>query len=596
MNHELRIMIFVLFMILASIFLIHPVYAQTPAASPTILQPTTYNLPTYIPPTSPIYTDLLVNNLFHTFSCLAIGQSIIGEPCLTYRVTKNAQGAIQSIPMLSSVNLSGGALGAVTGVVASLYLNPPVRTADYLASVGQDFGIVKEAHAQVGGSGEAVISPILGLWQVSRNIAYVIMIVIFVIIGLMVMFRNKINPQTVITAQAALPGLVIGLILITFSYFLAALLADTAFIGTNLVGSYFSAVINKPPQDLAKNMSSYSVLDIFTGFTATVNPGTLSNGVNTVMSVIDKAGGLPATIIHTAIEFLAYQYGSQAGPVILLPAGLAICGALAGPTLGTSLPACAAVYGISAPIVGGISALLKALADPNGTISLALTVLMVFILIYTMLRLALRLINNYLTIIFLVITAPFQLLFSSLPGRQGLATGWILNMLANILAFPAVLAVFYFVAFILNQPVPPFIISGANHINNNGLIPSAYALDIVGTSTFPLFGGIDLGFVKLLLAFGALMATPAIPDIINRSIGRLGQAGQLIGQEVGGAYGAGQRYVGQAGQAPGQIGKDIGGVQGLASTTTIDETFSAKGVSQGQIRRRSVGPISRIRM
>src|SRR3989344_250750 len=71
----------------------------------------TWKVGEVVPPTSPIYTDLLVHNMFHTFSCLAVGQSIIGQPCLTYQITKNAQGAIQGIPVLSSANLAGGTLG-----------------------------------------------------------------------------------------------------------------------------------------------------------------------------------------------------------------------------------------------------------------------------------------------------------------------------------------------------------------------------------------------------------------------------------------------------------------------------------------------------
>ena len=97
------------FYILHFTFYIPPAFAQT--STPSAVQSTVYSLPSTVQPTSPLYTDLLVNNMFHTFSCLAVGSSVIGQPCLTYQVTKNAQGAIQSVPVLSQVNLSGGALG-----------------------------------------------------------------------------------------------------------------------------------------------------------------------------------------------------------------------------------------------------------------------------------------------------------------------------------------------------------------------------------------------------------------------------------------------------------------------------------------------------
>ena len=151
--------------------------------SPTLAQAP---IPSYVSPASPIYTDLLVHNLFHSFSCLAVGSSVIGKPCLTYQ---------NGIPVLSQVNLQGGALGAGTSLIGLLYKHPPVRTVDYLASVGQGFGFVKAAHAQVSGSGAGVLNPILNLWQASRNIAYVFMIIIFVVIGLMVMFAKPALQQ-----------------------------------------------------------------------------------------------------------------------------------------------------------------------------------------------------------------------------------------------------------------------------------------------------------------------------------------------------------------------------------------------------------------
>jgi len=42
----------------------------------------------------------------------------------------------------------------------------------------------------------------------------------------MIMFRIKINPQTAITIQLALPKLIITLLLITFSYAIAGFMID----------------------------------------------------------------------------------------------------------------------------------------------------------------------------------------------------------------------------------------------------------------------------------------------------------------------------------------------------------------------------------
>lgn len=521
---------FIIFILYTLYFILYtsPVHAQTTPLPPTVS------------PTSPLYTDLIVNNMFHTFSCLMIGGSIIGQPCLTYQIQQNAQGALQSVPVLSQVNLSGGALGATTSLIGMLYANPPVRTVDYLGSLGEQMGIVKPAHAQVTGSGYEVLKPILTLWTVSRNISYVAMIIVFLIIGLMVLFRNRINPQTVITAQAALPGLVIGLILITFSYFLAALISDMAFVGTNVVGYYFSTAQSKPPQNLVDAISKKNVLSIFVPFTKVVSSDKVAGALSSIWNQLedpntDRRNPLdldPQKVITNLAMFMITQ--------LVLPFG--------------------GLFGAPGQIVSGAAALTLTGLFPVQVVSLALAFIAMAILIYAMFRLLLRLVNAFLTIIFLTITAPFQFLAAALPGRQGIATGWILNMLANILIFPAVLAVLYFIAFILRPANPinrdcvqpcTFIISQSNQLPDNNFGSPVYAqgtsqqTSITGSETFPLFGGLNLDFIQLLLAFGALVALPKIPDIVVSTVGRMGQAGQLIGQELGGSIREGRGYASQ---------------------------------------------------
>lgn len=531
-------------LLLATIYLLlaSPVYAQTqntPPATSYLPADATHQalqagqLPATISPTSPLYTDLLLSNMFHSFSCLAVGQSVIGQPCLSYQMTRNAQGMLQGIPVLSQTNLSGGALGAVTSVIGMLYVNPPVRTADYLASVGQSLGIVKETHAQgVGGSGEGVLHPILTLWQVSRNVSYVIMIIVFLIIGLMIMFRNRINPQTVITAQAALPGLVIGLILITFSYFLAGLVSDTAFLGTNMVGYYFSAAQGITPPNSVENMKKQNVLSIVSPLTGIIDR---DNAADALSSVWNSLSETPQRLLSVLAMFITAQ------PTLQFTEALKIF-----PSVGEGFQA----------LIVGIAAI-AALQNPTAVIGLTLAFIATAILLYAMFKLLLRLINAYLNILFLTITAPFQFLVASLPGRQSIATGWVLSMLCHVLAFPAVFAVLYFVAFLMGPNVEavkklPFDISQRN--------------PVTGTSTFPLFGGLEINFVNILLSFGVLVASPSIPDIISRAIGRMSQAGQLIGQEIGGGIGQGRGYAGQFQQGVGTAAGQIARARGLFNT------------------------------
>lgn len=567
-----KFIIFFLSLLLLPASISEPVYAQSPVTSSTI------SLPATVSPTSPIYTDLIVNNMFHSFSCLIAGTSVIGQPCLSYEVQKNAEGVIQSVPVLSSTNLSGGALGATTSLIAALYINPPVRTGDYLGSLGEQIGIVKPAHAQVVGSGNQILQPILKLWQVSRNISYLIMIIVFVIIGLMVMFRNRINPQTVITAQAALPGLIIGLLLITFSYFLAALIADTAFIGTNLIGYYFGAARGDTSQNLLNDLTDYhgSVLSIFSHFTGIITKDSLTEVVGSIWESFSEDTRSFLTLLATFVAAQLTAQGTETFKAI--------------PVAGEP---------IQALIVGSASFFSN--ANPTAATGVLLFVIAMAILLYSMFKLLLRLINNFLAIIFLTVTAPFQFLAAALPGRQGIATGWILNVLANVLAFPAVLAVFYFIAFILGPSFRPLQVPPLNNIfrvSDSGIntaesfVPTVTAqtpstaqsnIENLNRATFPLLGGMNLDFIKLLLAFGALIVTPTIPDIISRTIGRATQAGQLLGQEISGTSREGRGYAGQFQQGVGSASQYGARARGLFDTPGWDYT-DEKGVFQSQER------------
>lgn len=554
--------------------LVSPSFAQTATPSASQLSVTHYQpLPATISPTSPIFTDLLLSNVFHSFSCLAVGSSIIGQPCLSYQSLKNAQGAIQTVPVLSQSNLSGGALGTVSSIIATLYLNPPIKTTDYLSSLKGGLGIIKEAHAQVAGSGEAVLSPIFNLWQVSRNIAYLIMIIIFVVIGLMVMFRQRINPQTVITAQTAIPGLVIGLILITFSYFLAALITDTAFIGTNLVGYYFIAAQPDAKQEnLVQKTNTDNVITIVSSLIKGVKKDDIATAVGTLFNSLGEPDltntSSPATLIRSFAAASAYQLGSSFGPAIGAGVAAVGCGIAAlpfGPLTFGAIPVCATIGQIVAGPVIGAGLAVATWNNPGGMVGYAVWVATIVIIVYSMLKLLLNLMKAFLNIIFLTIIAPFQFLAASLPGRQGIATAWILNMLCHVLAFPGVMAVLYFANYMMGAlPGSPFQIVNSSNITTQ--------------SSLPLLGGLDLSFIRVLLAFAAIVVSPSIPDLICKTIGKIGPAGQIIGQELTGSIGAGRGYLNQGQGTLGNISQDISKTHGLINQEDVQLVERAPGV------------------
>lgn len=504
-----------------------------------------------------MYTDQIVVGLIHSFSCIVAGTSPTTSPCTINNNFKFAENNYTSELLPNSNN--GGMVGSLQNILTLVITNPPIRTGSYLAGITDELVFVKKADAQVVGSGQGILDPIRRLWEVSRNFAYVTMTLIFVVVGFMIMFRQKINPQTVISLQAALPGLVIGLVLITFSYFIASLITDTAYLATNLVGFYFSAAQDPPIQppnqpplpdpridySLVKATNQENVITIMSRFIDGFSVGDFQDAARIFFINLTPE---TQNFVRIAAGLLAYQYGSMIGPAVGAAGGAGICAA--GVASLVLSPICLAIGSAIGPILtGGIASAITAAAPPE-TIGWALWFVVVAIIIYTMFRLILRLINNYLNIIFLTITAPFQFLAASLPGRQGIVTDWIRNMLCNVLAFPAVIGVFYFIAYLLKQgPLEgqPFIVNTTLTLTQN--------------QTLPIFGGLNIDFIRILLALGALMATPAIPDIVCGAIGKLGKAGQAISQEISGAQRGGQQYLSKATSPFSQISGQVTAAQ-----------------------------------
>jgi len=106
------------------------------------------------------------------------------------------------------------------------------------------------------------------LWQATRNISYGLLILVIIAFALMIMFRVKISPQAVITVQSALPKVVIGLVLITFSYAIAGFLIDLMYVVIGIISSIITA------SGLVK--SDYLATDLFKDLTSDRNVFVLS--------------------------------------------------------------------------------------------------------------------------------------------------------------------------------------------------------------------------------------------------------------------------------------------------------------------------------
>jgi len=121
----------------------------------------------------------------------------------------------------------GGAINSLTTAMGYLY-TPPASSRTYVADVLESAHVIPQAQAQ--GLGFSALDPILDTWKIFRNVAYLFFVVIFLVIGFMIMFRQKIGGQTVVTAQQAIPGVIVSLLFVTFSYAIAGFLIDLMYL------------------------------------------------------------------------------------------------------------------------------------------------------------------------------------------------------------------------------------------------------------------------------------------------------------------------------------------------------------------------------
>lgn len=269
----------------------------------------------------------------------------------------------------------GGAVGGAANLIAMTYANPAANTQTYIADLMQDMGVAQPVYAQ--GLGFSSLQPILQLWKVMRNIAYVFFVIIFLVIGFAIMFRQNLGSQTAVTIQQALPKIVVALLAVTFSYAIAGLLIDLMYV------------------------------------------------VMFFLIAIFQASGLVST------EFVSIPVGGVAGDNNILSQNIFQVG-WAIISSGVAVSAGSNVGELISNALGG------GLADIVGFVSSVLVTVVLFVAILIgIFKTFLALLKVYFEIVLSIVFAPVILMLSAIDGSA--VINWIKGLVANLLVFPALL-------------------------------------------------------------------------------------------------------------------------------------------------------------
>lgn len=162
---------------------------------------------------------------------------------------------------------------------------------------------------------------------------------------------------------------------------------------------------------------------------------------------------------------------------------------LAGAGLGAIV---AAAIALANPITGPIA--LTIIGPPLVLFLLGLALAVIFFLFKVLFTLA----KAYLMVIIYTIFAPFIILFNTLAG-QGIWEGWLRGVVSNLLVFPVVGLVVFVVDVLRRQ------------------IDATWAGQTLWGP--PYLGANSQIILNAIIALGAIMLIPTLPDIINQILG-----------------------------------------------------------------------------
>lgn len=432
------------------------------------------------------YTFAQVTWIVHSLTAILLGGGISG--CITATNTGSAEDigdCISKLPgikpppspspasppaspspggMVPTQSPAGQAFpGAIIGLANlsnNILVTRPASGIQYLSSTASRLHIIPEAYAQ--GAGYKTLQPLQVIWQATRNMSYFLLILAFIVMAFMIMFRVKISPQVAITVQSALPKLVTTLILITFSYAIAGLLVDLSYLSVGVLALAIKTA-----------GSSISNLDVIPLFTQ-----------------LSQGNGLASALIGIGIFALLLAIVGFVGTV-----GAVI---VTGGTAGAGLPL----------VVGGVLLLIFAI--------------FLLLIIVRILWLILRTLANT---VLLILGAPLMILLGVFPNAGGFG-GWIKSMAANLAVYPTIIILtflshYFFWGWFAGGFIGRVLDRLANFLNTFQINTEVLSPTLIVLPGAPnILGNIGVGtnIIGFALAFILLFLIPKAADIIQSLI------------------------------------------------------------------------------
>lgn len=524
-------------------FFASSVFAQTQQVTqPQQKLYNTSNIAADVPRDQHTYVQSMLLEFMFAIQCQITGIDIArqGQPCLGLDLTTGKLGYAPPEAYQNGQIMGGSLLGMLNGSISMMF-TPVAGSQEYIKYVASNFGIVKPAIAAPS-TGFEGLSPVLELWKATRDIAYYVLIVAFIFIGIGVMLRIHIDPRTVMTVQNQIPRVIICIILITFSYALAGLLIDLMWSVTYMGINTLTATGTDPQVGCAgdrKTLSNVATGNILqspmTYFNETFkDPGCTTGGI------LDLSGKVSDSMAVIQTNLLLQLFGLD----------------------GDASSNFNNWYDWINPL-----SYLGAAADLTFTyaikwlIGMAWIFISLFIILISLIRIWFALLKAYAMVFLYVVLGPLWIVMGLLPKKPLGFEKWIRILFANLSVFSAT-------AFLL---IFARILTDRFSTNTDKLFVA------------PLVGDPGTGALGGLIGFAILLITPSILDTLRE---KLGVAPSKAFQGAMQTFQAGRK-------APGSlIKKGWGGVYRINPTTGAAESSLAIGAQQlkGWAKKKVLGP------
>ncbi|MBI2195554.1 MAG: hypothetical protein HYU48_00735 [Candidatus Levybacteria bacterium] len=343
-------------------------------------------------------------------------------------------GIDQKNGQIGFVENGGGAIGLMGKAITMLY-TPPASSGQYLQNLASNFGLVKPAQAQLQETGFKGLSPLLGIWSTFRNMVYLLFVLIFVIIGIAIMLRVKIDPRTVMTVQNQIPKIIVGILLVTFSFAIAGFLIDLMYTSIYLTGNAIVATDSKITEkslvvDIASSTNPFSAANRIGGATG----GSLGLS-NIAWEPAKSVGGYIAPIFDNAPGKII------TGIVMGVVGKFVVKGTY--DVVGGILTAVGLIGGTAAGgPAGAIAGAAIGSSIANFIVSLIAFLVISIALLFALFRLWFALISAYIFLLLDVVTAPFWIFAGLIPGSSISFGLWLRDIISNLAAFPTAIIMF----------------------------------------------------------------------------------------------------------------------------------------------------------